>query len=96
MSLYYVYIITNRRNGTLYIGSTNDLGRRIWEHKNKQLGAFSKKYNLTKLVYYETSESWDGHKTREKQMKKWKRAWKLKLIEELNPNWEDLYWGLES
>jgi len=85
-----VYIITNKKNGTLYIGSTNSLSRRIWEHKNKQWGKFSKKYNLTQLVYYESGLSWEGARIREKQMKKWKRAWKIRLIESQNPTWDGL------
>ena len=93
---YAVYIITNKRNGTLYIGSTNDLSRRIWEHKHKQWGNFSRKYNLHQLVYFESGLTWEGARTRERQMKKWKRVWKIKLIEKLNPTWTDLYWELES
>ncbi|MEK9143508.1 MAG: GIY-YIG nuclease family protein [Patescibacteria group bacterium] len=88
---YYVYILTNKRNGTLYIGMTNDLIRRIYEHRSKLVDGFTKKYALTKLVYYEHHERPMDAITREKQIKKWNRLWKLKLIEVKNPTWEDLY-----
>ena len=90
MKLFYVYILASKRNGTLYIGFTDDLERRIREHKEKSVSGFTAKYNVTKLVYFEKFEySYDAFE-RERRMKKWKRAWKLKLIEKDNPEWNDL------
>ncbi len=86
----FVYIITNKRNGTLYIGITSNLKNRIYQHKNKEIEGFSKKHNLIKLVYFETHEDINYAIKREKNIKKWKRLWKLRLIEELNPTWRDL------
>ncbi|MHC5075417.1 MAG: GIY-YIG nuclease family protein [Planctomycetota bacterium] len=91
MKRYYVYILVNRRNGTLYLGMTNDLGRRVYEHKNELLEGFSKKYGIKKLVYYEVHNDVNMAITREKQIKKWNRKWKIRLIEEENPEWTDLY-----
>ncbi len=88
---YYVYIITNKKRGTLYIGVTNNLKRRIYEHKNELVDGFSKKYHLHKLVFYETLNSIYNAIDMEKKMKKWNREWKIKLIEDLNPDWNDLY-----
>ena len=82
---FYVYILTSKRNGTLYIGVTSNLPQRIWQHKNNQLDGFSKKYNVKQLVYFEQHETAESAITREKQIKKWNRAWKLKLIETNNP-----------
>lgn len=90
MSKYYVYILASKRNGTLYIGFTNDIERRVLEHKQKVVDGFTAKYDVSKLVYFEEFELVDDAKTREKQMKKWKRQWKLKLIETDNPQWKDL------
>ena len=87
---YYVYILTNKSNNVLYIGVTNDLVRRIYEHKNKMIGGFTKKYNLTKLVYYEATTDVRSAIEREKQLKNWHREWKVNLIKELNPEWKDL------
>ena len=87
---YFVYILSNKKNGTLYIGMTNNLERRLFEHKNKLNEGFSKKYNLTKLLYFETFQYPNDAIIREKNLKKWKRAWKIRLIEEENPNWDDL------
>ncbi len=89
--MHYVYIITNKKDGTLYIGVTSDLKKRIWQHKNKIIEGFSKKYNLTKLVYFEIYDEYWEAANREKRMKKWNRDWKIKRIEEVNPNWNDLY-----
>ena len=86
-----VYIITNHKNGTLYIGVTSDLIKRILQHKNKVVDGFSKQNNLICLVYYEMHDNMESAITREKQMKKWKREWKIRLITEMNPNWHDLY-----
>jgi putative endonuclease len=90
MKNYYVYILASDRNGTLYIGVTNNLERRIFEHKQKEVDGFTKKYNVSKLVYYESTENVESAIGREKALKKWNRAWKLGLIDSLNPNWKDL------
>ena len=87
----YVYILSNRRNGTLYIGVTSNLIRRIWEHKNKLIDGFTKKYHLDKLVYYEQHNDIIEAITREKALKKYFRKWKIRLIETDNPDWIDLY-----
>ena len=86
-----VYILTNKPFGTLYIGVTSDLLQRSWQHKNKFYDGFSKKYGLHKLVYYEIHDSIVTAILREKQMKKWKRNWKLRQIMDVNPEWNDLY-----
>jgi len=91
MEAYFVYILASRRNGTLYIGMTNDLVRRVWEHKQALVEGFTKKYGVHRLVWFETAERPEAAISREKQLKKWKRAWKLELIEEGNPEWKDLY-----
>ena len=80
---FYVYILTSKRNGTLYIGVTFDLPKRIWQHKNKMVEGFTKRYNVNKLVYYEVHADAQSAITREKQLKKWRRAWKLQLIESI-------------
>ena len=91
MKKFYVYILCSKRNGTLYIGVTSDLVKRIYEHKNDLVDGFTKKYKVHRLIWYETHEATESAITREKQIKKWKRAWKLKLIEQNNPEWIDLY-----
>ena len=88
---YYVYILANRKNGTLYIGVTSDLVKRMYEHKQKKLGGFTKKYGVDKLVYFEQTADVHSAIEREKRLKKWKRQWKIELIEKGNPNWRDLY-----
>ncbi len=88
---YYVYILFSKRNGTLYIGVTNDLIRRVYEHKNKQINGFTKRYGVDKLGYYEIYQSIEEAILREKQLKNWQRTWKLELIEQDNPDWHDLY-----
>ena len=86
-----VYILASKRNGTLYIGVTSDLTKRVWEHKNDMVEGFTMRYNVHRLVWYEIHESMESAITREKRIKEWKRAWKLELIEGANPEWEDLY-----
>ena len=87
---YYLYLLTNKRNGTLYIGVTNNLERRLFEHKKKLIEGFTKRYNLNKLIYFETYQFVNDAIKRERNMKKWKRQWKIDLIERDNPNWKDL------
>jgi putative endonuclease len=88
----HIYIITNKKDGVLYIGETKDLKKRIYQHKNKvHPTTFSARYNLEKLMYSEEFETEAEAKLREKQMKKWKRDWKIELIEKDNPDWRDLY-----
>jgi len=86
-----VYILASKRNGTLYIGVTSDLTKRVWEHKNDLVDGFTKRYRVHRLVWYEFHESMESALKREKSMKEWKRVWKLELIENVNPDWEDLY-----
>lgn len=87
---YYVYILTNYEQTTFYIGVTNNLERRILEHKNKIVEGFTSKYNLSRLVYFETTESVENAISREKQLKNWHRNWKINLIKENNPDFDDL------
>lgn len=91
MKKYYIYILASRKDGALYIGVTNDLIRRVYEHKQKYKECHSKKYNSTMLVYFESTDSVESAILREKQLKRWKRDWKTRLINETNPSWEDLY-----
>lgn len=88
---YYVYIMTNKINSVLYTGVTNDLNRRVFEHKNKLLEGFTKKYNIDKLVFYEAYDDINNAIAREKQIKGGSRAKKIQLIEEMNSKWDDLY-----
>ncbi|OGK57109.1 hypothetical protein A3J15_02465 [Candidatus Roizmanbacteria bacterium RIFCSPLOWO2_02_FULL_38_10] len=88
--MFYTYILASKRNGTLYIGVTNNLERRIYEHKNNLIPGFTLKYNIYLLVYYEQIPEINTAIKREKQLKKWNRKWKLDLIERVNPNWNDL------
>lgn len=88
---FYVYILASRRNGTLYLGVTSDIVKRVWQHKNDLAEGFTRKYGVKKLVYYETHEDAENAIKREKQLKKWRRAWKLELIEARNSEWRDLY-----
>lgn len=90
MKIYYVYILTNYEETTFYIGVTSDLVKRIWEHKNKLAKGFSSKYNLSKLVYFEETDSVISAIEREKQLKRWHRQWKINLIKEINPSLDDL------
>jgi putative endonuclease len=91
MKDYYVYILASDRNGTLYIGVTNDLVKRVWQHKNNIIPGFTQKYNVHKLVYYEHTGNIESAISREKQLKKWNRDWKIQLIEKSNYEWKDLY-----
>ena len=91
MKSYYVYILASKRNGTLYIGVTNDLVRRVYEHKQGLVEGFTKKYNVHRLVFFEETNDVESAITKEKQMKKWNRQWKIELIEKNNPEWKDLY-----
>ena len=90
-----VYIMTNYKNTTLYIGVTSNLQRRVWEHKNKVVKGFTEKYNINKLVYYEITDSIESAIIREKQLKNWHRDWKINLIKEINPEFKDLSLDLE-
>ena len=86
-----VYILASKRNGTLYIGVTSDLVKRMWEHRNDMVEGFTKRYAVHQLVWYEVHEGMESAIEREKQLKEWKRKWKLELIESTNPSWQDLY-----
>ena len=94
MDQYYVYILASRKNGTLYIGVTNNLILRVKEHKERLVEGFSKKYDVHMLVYFEAYKDIRNAILREKRLKKWKRAWKIRLIEEMNPKWADLFFEL--
>jgi putative endonuclease len=91
---FYVYILTNKKCGTLYVGMTSNLVRRIWEHKNKVAEGFTKKYGLDRLVYYEVHQNAESAIIREKRLQNWNRAWKIELIQKGNPDWEDLYMAI--
>ena len=91
MRRFYVYIMTNRSNGTLYVGVTNNVARRAWEHRERVFDGFTKRYGLKRLVYFETFDSIVTAIQREKTMKHGPRAWKVRLILKTNPNWDDLY-----
>lgn len=88
---YYIYILSNKYRGVLYIGSSSDLLLRVWQYKQQVIRSFSSRYNLQRLVYFEEHHNAYAMVQRERQMKKWKRAWKITLIEEKNPRWVDLY-----
>jgi len=94
MKPFYVYILASRRNGTLYTGMTDDLGRRVWEHKTRVIKGFTAKYGVDMLVWYEAHETRESAFRRERRIKEWKRQWKLELIETANPDWNDLYVAL--
>ncbi|MBD1547996.1 GIY-YIG nuclease family protein [Roseibium aggregatum] len=93
---YFVYILASRKNGTLYTGVTNDLARRVWEHREKHTSGFTSRYGVSLLVYYEIHEDVTAAIHREKRIKKWSRAMKIRMIETMNPDWEDLYETLNS
>ena len=90
MKTFYIYILASKKNGTLYIGMTNDLVRRVYEHKSGFIEGFTKKYSINRLVYFESTTDVNEAILREKRLKKWKRQWKIELIEKSNPNWRDL------
>ncbi|HAX15975.1 MAG TPA: endonuclease [Leeuwenhoekiella sp.] len=94
--LFYIYILTNKNHTVLYIGVTSDLKRRLKQHKQKSNKGFTGKYNVEKLVYFESSPYVENAIKREKQLKKWNRAWKENLINEMNPDWNDLSWMLNE
>lgn len=94
MKKHYVYILASKRNGTLYIGVTNDLMRRVYEHKNNLIDGFTKKHVVHRLVYYEQYDDVVNAIQREKRLKKWNRQWKIELIEKENPEWKDIYMQL--
>ncbi len=91
MKQYYVYILASKKNGTLYIGVTNELVRRVYEHKEGLIEGFTKKYDVKNFVYYEITNDINEAIKREKALKKWLRKWKIELIENMNPEWKDLY-----
>ncbi len=93
---FYVYILCSDKLGTLYIGLTSNLQKRIWEHKSKAIEGFTKKYNVHKLVYFEEYDNFEAAVKREKNMKAWKRDWKIKLIDQHNPDWSDLSLSLSA
>jgi putative endonuclease len=88
---FYVYILASKRNGTVYVGMTDDLVKRVWQHRNNIIPGFTKQYGVKSLVWYEAHESRESAFTRERQIKKWNRDWKLKLVEQTNPTWRDCY-----
>jgi putative endonuclease len=89
-----VYLLASRRHGTLYLGITNDLIRRVHEHKSRNIPGFTARYEVDRLVWFEVYDDPSGAIAREKQLKKWRRDWKIRLIEEQNPDWRDLYLAL--
>jgi putative endonuclease len=91
---YFVYILASQRNGTLYVGVTNNLARRIYEHREKIIEGFTSQYNVTKLVWFDQTDSIEEAISHEKRLKRWQRAWKIALIEKTNPSWNDLYEGI--
>ena len=91
---YFVYILASQRNGTLYVGVTNDLVRRIYEHREKLIEGFTSQYNVTRLVWCDQTASIEEAIAHEKRLKRWQREWKIALIEKTNPNWDDLYEGI--
>jgi putative endonuclease len=91
MKQFYVYIMASQRNGTLYTGVTSNLIQRVWQHREGLVDGFTKRYGVKKLVYFEIHETAERAITREKQIKKWDRAWKVEMIEKDNPQWKDLY-----
>jgi putative endonuclease len=93
---FYVYLLASKKHGTLYVGMTNDIVRRGYEHRSKAVQGFTKRYSVNQLVWFEIYEDAISAIAREKELKKWRRAWKIRLIEESNPDWLDLYPGISS
>ncbi len=93
--MYAVYILVNRKHGTLYVGVTSNLSQRIWQHRSKAVPGFTRSHGVQRLVYFETTDSLLAARDREHRLKRWRRDWKLALIERDNPNWDDLYPTLE-
>jgi putative endonuclease len=93
---FYVYLLASQKNGTLYCGHTDDIARRAWQHREGHGAAFTRRNRVTRLVWYEVHDTREGAKTREYQIKKWKRAWKIRLIEETNSDWKDLFFTLNQ
>ena len=93
---FFVYILASKKNGTLYVGITNNLARRIYEHRNQLIDSFTKRYGISRLVHYESFENAAQAIQREKNIKKWPRKWKINLIQETNPQWHDLYEELNN
>jgi putative endonuclease len=93
---FYVYILASRRNGTLYIGMTDDLSRRVYQHRTGEIAGFTRRYGVKLLVWYDVSDTRSAAFARERQMKEWQRAWKIDLIQRSNPNWSDLYETLNN
>lgn len=93
---YYVYLLASRKHGTLYLGVTNDLIRRLYEHRTQAVPGFTSRYAVSKLVWFEIHATAEAAITREKELKKWRRDWKTRLIEESNPEWVDLYPGISN
>ena len=91
MKKFYVYILASKKNGFLYVGLTSDLGKRVWEHKNEVVEGHTKKYKVKRLVYFEIFEDFENAEQYEKKLKKWRRQWKIDLIERDNPDWNELY-----
>jgi putative endonuclease len=89
--VFYVYIVASRRNGTIYVGQTDDLRKRVWQHREGEVPGFTRTYGCKLLVWYEPHETRESAVTREKRIKEWRRTWKLLLIEDRNPTWNDLY-----
>ena len=93
---YYVYLLASKKHGTLYLGVTNDIVRRVYEHRTKAVPDFTSRYGVDKLVWFEIHATAEAAITREKELKKWRRDWKVRLIEESNPEWADLYAGISN
>jgi putative endonuclease len=93
---YYVHLLASKKHGTLYLGVTNDLVRRVYEHRTKAAPGFTRRYGVDKLVWFEIHDTAEAAITREKKLKKWRRDWKIRLIEESNPEWVDLYPGISN
>ncbi len=93
---YYVYLLASKKHGTLYLGVTNNLVRRVYEHRTKAVPGFTARYGIERLVWFEVHDTVEAAITREKELKKWRRDWKIRLIEENNPAWDDLYAGISN